>query len=73
VQYLVHSAFFHSDDEIASSKPGTKHLVQSSDARDGSSVNEAEIHLRNAPDLFKQTEPPLARTARPGLSHEQKA
>jgi hypothetical protein len=27
VQYLAHSASFHSDDEIAPSKPGIKHLV----------------------------------------------
>jgi hypothetical protein len=27
VQYLAHSASFHSDDEIASSKPRIKHLV----------------------------------------------
>jgi hypothetical protein len=26
VQYLAHSASFHSDDEIAPSKPGIKHL-----------------------------------------------
>jgi hypothetical protein len=33
VQYLAHSASFHSDDEIAPSKPGIKHLAASRDTR----------------------------------------
>jgi hypothetical protein len=47
VQYLAHSASFHSDDEIAPSKPGIKHLGSVMDAllRSGASTP-ATLHSR---------------------------